>query len=140
MSSSEQVAYVPNELLSRLVGLRLFSVQFVLDYVQLRFDGPGEDMPVLTCHVLPSVERDGRAWRDGDVGYADVLRGLISGTVLATTEETGRGLRLEFSGGVVTLHPDREELVGPEIALLSGFSDRAWMCWRPGEQPFEDLA
>ena len=31
--------YVSNELLSRLIGFRLYSVQFVMDYVQLRFDG-----------------------------------------------------------------------------------------------------
>jgi hypothetical protein len=137
---SEPRAYVPNELLSRLVGFRLFSVKFVMDYVQLRFDGPTEDMPVLNCDVLPSVEREGHIWRDGDVGCADVLRGLISGTVLSTTEETGCGLRLEFSRGIVTLNPIQEELVGPEIASLSGFGDRQWMCWRPGEEPFEDLA
>jgi len=78
---------MPNELLSRLVGFRLFSVQFVMDYVQLRFDGPTEDLPVLNCDVLPSVESEGRVWRDGDVGYADALCGLIPGTVLATAEE-----------------------------------------------------
>src|SRR4051794_40045180 len=49
----EPAAYVPNELLGRLVGFRLHSVQFVMDYVQLRFDGPTEDMPVLNCDVLP---------------------------------------------------------------------------------------
>lgn len=41
--------YVPNELLGRLVRCRLYSVQFVLDYVQLRFDGSTPDMPVLNC-------------------------------------------------------------------------------------------
>jgi len=137
---SEPRPYVPNELLSRLVGFRLFSVQFVGDYMQLRFDSPTEDKPVLNCDVLPAVEREGRTWRDGDAGYADALRALIRGTVLTTTEETGRGLRLELSHGIVTLHPAQEELVGPEIALLSGFSDRQWMCWRPGEESFEDLA
>lgn len=89
-------AYVPNELLGRLVGFRLFSVQFVLDYVQLRFDGgSSDDMPVLNCDVMPDVER-------GD--------------------------------------EIRDALVGPEIALLQGFGDRSWMCWRPGEESLEDLA
>lgn len=33
-------SYVPNELLSRLVGERMYSVEFVLNnYVQLRFEG-----------------------------------------------------------------------------------------------------
>ena len=47
--------YVPNALLGRLVGFRLYSGQFVMDYVQLRFDGPTEDMPVLNCDVLPAA-------------------------------------------------------------------------------------
>jgi hypothetical protein len=79
---------VPNVLLGRLVGFHLSSVQFVMDYVQLRFDGPTEDMPVLTCDV----------------------------------------------------HPKADEVPGPEIALLNGFKDGHWMCWRPGEDSFEDLA
>lgn len=50
--------YVPNELLSRLVGERMYSVEFVLnDYVQLRFDGPPAGGPViLNCYVWPAVQ------------------------------------------------------------------------------------
>jgi hypothetical protein len=37
---SDRSGYVPNELLSRLVGNRIYSVEFVLSgYVQLWFDG-----------------------------------------------------------------------------------------------------
>lgn len=91
------MAYVANDLLSRLVGFRLYSVQFVMDYVQLRFDGATSDMPVLNCDV----------W-------------LLSGWI--------------------ALHPSVDELVGPEIGMLSGFDDGHWMVWRPGEDSFEDLA
>lgn len=132
-------AYVPNELLSRLVGFRLFSVQFVLDYLQLRFDGVSGEMPVLNCDVMPRVERGGRTIADGQIGYADSLRSLISGVVRQTREETGLGLRVEFEDGAIVVHPDHDELVGSEIALLQGFEDRRWMCWRPGEDSFEDL-
>lgn len=45
--------YVLNEFLGRLVGARLVSVEFVQDYAQLRFEGLGEDMPVLTCDAGP---------------------------------------------------------------------------------------
>ena len=40
--------YAPNDLLSRLVGDRMYSVEFVLnDYVQFRFDGSAQgDRPV----------------------------------------------------------------------------------------------
>jgi hypothetical protein len=46
----------PERVFARLVGFRLYSVHFVLDYVQLHFDGPAEDSPVLNCDVLPVVE------------------------------------------------------------------------------------
>jgi hypothetical protein len=132
--------YVPNELLSRLVGFRLYSVQFVMDYVQLHFDGPTEDMPVLNCDVLPVVETSAGLIAPGQVGWADALRALIPGHVVATAEKTGHGLRVEFDEGAVRLHPTREDVSGPEVALLAGFKDSRWMCWRPGEQSFEDLA
>ncbi|MFI9818690.1 hypothetical protein [Saccharothrix variisporea] len=47
---------------------------------------------------------------------------------------------IDLTHGILTLHPTRDEVPGPEIALLNGFTDRQWMCWRPGEDSFEDLA
>ncbi|MFC8190376.1 hypothetical protein ACFUMH_01800 [Cellulomonas sp. NPDC057328] len=138
--TTEGSGYVPNELLSRLVGFRLYSVQFVMDYVQLRFDGPTDDMPVLNRDVMPAVETSAGVIVPGDRGHADALVALISDEVVGTTEGTGSGLRIEFSSGTVVLHPKFEDLVGPEIALLDGFADGQWMCWRPGEESFEDLA
>ncbi|WP_101523214.1 hypothetical protein [Nocardioides houyundeii] len=133
--------YVPNEFLGRLVGARLVSVEFVQDYAQLRFEGLGEDMPVLTCDAMPTVEAvGGQVLSDGDLGYADALRALIPNLVLNTHEATGTGLRIEFPNAAIALHPDRDALTGAEIAVLTGFEDQAWMCWRPGEESFEDLA
>lgn len=137
--SSEPAVYVPNDLLGRLVGFRLYSVQFVMDYLQLHFDGPTEDMPVLNCDSLPIVETPGGLITPGQVGWADALRALISRHVVATEERTGIGLRVGFGEGAVRLHPDLDATFGPEIALLSGFKDGHWMCWRPGEESFEDL-
>ncbi|MGI5238909.1 hypothetical protein [Dactylosporangium sp. CA-139066] len=137
---SQHSAYVPNALLGRLVGFRLYSVQFVMDYVQLRFDGPTEDMPVLNCDVLPVVETPAGLIVPGQVGYADALRAFIPARVVATVEEPGRGLRIEFDEGTICLHPEADEVPGPEIAVLNGFEDGQWMCWRPGEESFEDLA
>ncbi|GGL07446.1 hypothetical protein GCM10011588_22440 [Nocardia jinanensis] len=31
--------------------------------------------------------------------------------------------------GSIVIHPALTELVGPEIAMLNGFTDRHWMCW-----------
>ena len=133
-------AYVPPGLLGRLSGMRLFSVQFVLDYVQFRFGGRTPDMPVLSCNVMPAVTVQAGHFADGQPGYADALRSLIPGVVARTQEATGLGLRIELDNGPVVLHPPAGDLAGPEIALLPGFEDRQWMCWRPGGESFEDLA
>lgn len=138
--TKEPSGYAPNELLSRLIGFRLYSVQFVMDYVQLRFDGPTDDMPVLNCDVMPAVETPAGLIGSGELGYADALVALIPDEVVRTTERTGSGLRIEFASATVVLHPRFDDLVGPEIALLGGFADGQWMCWRPGEESFEDLA
>lgn len=132
--------YVPNRLLSRLVGDRMYSIEFVLnDYVQLRFDGDSDKRPViLNSYVWPLIAMDGRDWREPDLGYADALRRLSPGKVVSTTEATGAGIRIELDTGVVVIHPSIGE-VYVEIAELMGFADRAWMVWRPGEDSFEDL-
>ncbi|WP_284978678.1 hypothetical protein [Arthrobacter sp. fls2-241-R2A-200] len=134
-------SYVPNTLLSRLVGNRMYSIEFVLnDYVQLRFDGdPDACGPiVLNSYVWPVAESAGRSWREPELGYADALRRLTPGTVISTSEATGTGIRIELDTGTVLIHPAQEE-VHIEIAELRGFSDLSWMVWRPGEESFEDL-
>ena len=133
--------YVPNELLSRLVGDRMYSVEFVLnDYIQLRFDGPPAGGPViLNCYVWPVIQTADRLWHEQDLGYADALRRLTPGIVTSTSEATGSGIRIELNTGTVVIHPQKED-VYVEIAHLMGFPDRAWMVWRPGEESFKDLA
>lgn len=132
------MTYVPNELLSRLVGDRLVAATFVLDsYLQLQFDEA-----MLNVDVWPAVEYDGRVLRSGDLGYADSLRRLCGETVVETTEASGDGLRVRFNAGQIHINPLPDE-VFVEIALLrfNGDSDRPgpWMCWRPGEESFEHL-
>ncbi|MGW4120887.1 hypothetical protein [Nocardia sp. NPDC004711] len=90
-----------------------------------------------TCDVFPVVHTEAAQLREGQVGYGDALRAFIAGQVVATAEAFEAGLRVEFRSGAITLRPTDGELVGPEIATLSGFVDRAWMCWRPGEDAFE---
>ncbi|WP_370618158.1 hypothetical protein [Mumia sp. Pv 4-285] len=137
----DEMTYVPNELLSRLVGDRMYSVEFVLnDYVQLRFDGDREASgpATLNCYVWPAVDYDGRVWNEVDLGYADALRKLVPGTVMSTSEQTGAGIRIALDTGEIVLHPTVEEVYA-EIASLTGFADEAWMVWRPGEDSFADL-
>ncbi|MFI6578071.1 hypothetical protein ACIBFB_19960 [Nocardiopsis sp. NPDC050513] len=134
------MVYVLNSLLGRLVGCRLYSVQFVMDYVQMWFDSEASSAtPSLTCDALPHVILGGRRFAPAEPGWAEALRTLIGQNVIATQERTGIGLKLDFARGAVQLHPTEAELYGPEIAMLSGFGDRSLMVWRPGEEAFEDL-
>lgn len=136
----EDASWAPTGLLKRLVGSRLYSVEFVMDYVQLRFDGDeiSGGPVVMNCYVWPIVEFRDQSWNETDLGYADALRGLIAGTVSTTAEATGVGLQVDLDTGSVVIHPELEE-IHVEIAELQGFDDGAWMVWRPGETSFEDL-
>lgn len=129
------MTYEPNELLSRLVGRNLATIVFVRWDLQFTFDGP-----FMTCKAWPTIDVGAGELAYGEAGYRDALCSLLSETVVATHETTGLGLVIEFETGTVHLHPSREDLQGPEIAMLSGFEDGRWMVWRPGEDSFEDLA
>ncbi|GAA2147285.1 hypothetical protein [Glycomyces algeriensis] len=128
-------------LLDRLVGCELCSVQFVRDYVQLHFEG-SVDSPVLTCYVMPGVAKfpPGAAELvDGSPGFADALRAFIDESVCDATAAVGTGLVIELRTGAIALNPTSDQLAGPEIAMLSGFKDRSWTVWRPGEDEFAEL-
>lgn len=135
------VEYFFNSFLRRLVGYRLYSVEFALDYVQFHFDVfPTADMPMLTCEVNPVVTRRGKDVAPGEHGWADTLVALAGQTVTATYESARAGVRIDLEDGSILLRPTADDLVGPEIAMLNNFEDRQWMCWRPGEEAFEYLA
>jgi hypothetical protein len=55
--------------LIKLIGSRLTSVQFVLDYLILGFDGEG----ALTTLVWPQLVAAERRLQFGDSGYRDML-------------------------------------------------------------------
>ncbi len=132
---------LPDELLARLVVRRLASVRFLLDRLELRFDGESlDDEPVLTCEVWPEVRQPGVVLRQEGFGYTDALRALVGQLVMGTTDLAGEGLVLELQGATVVVNPGSEELASPDIALLRGFDDGRWTAWRRGEHPFEALA
>lgn len=134
------VTYVFNSLLGRLVGYRLYSIEFVLDYVQLHFDVfPPADTPVLTCDVNPIVIMSDRMVAPDQPGWADALVALAGQSITAAHEGAGAGLSIELETGTIRLRPSADELVGPEIATLNAFADGRWMCWRPAEEAFEYL-
>lgn len=61
--------YVPNDLLSRLVGDRMYSVEFVLnDYVQFRFDGSAQGERPVTRSLSRSLRSEAGAMAHGWCG------------------------------------------------------------------------
>jgi hypothetical protein len=63
---SHQVDQIPEPPLSVLLGRQLSAVEFVQDYLQLRFDGP-----CLTAITHPRVSVGNRWWEWGISGYRD---------------------------------------------------------------------
>lgn len=138
----DSARYVPNELLSQLVGDRLAAVTFVLNsYLQLQFDDAR--MNVENCPQV--ITADGRVWHEPDLGYADQLRRMCDRVVTATSEKSGDGLRIFFEGEQIHINPTRDEvyveiatlhlLPPPELGELG-----EWMCWLVGGETFEHLA
>lgn len=84
------------QLQEAILGEPLTSVEFVQDYVQLRFDGP-----VLTAVTWPIVEVGGREHRWGEAGYRDELCSRIGEQVVRAEIHLGDSLQLEFADGVV---------------------------------------
>lgn len=91
--------------LSELKGRDLSSVEFVRDYVQLRFDGP-----YLTMHMLPSIiTAQGDALMPGERCYRDFLCErigvkvtdieVVAHTEVAIHFEDGTALRISLREG-----------------------------------------
>lgn len=121
-----------------LVGQRLYAVEFVLDYVILKFDNEwGGEFPTLQCFSLPKVVR-GQEHTAGDAFWERILLSLIGDEVVSTSEDDGSGLSIALRLGTVLIKPTPDEVHGPEIAMLR-VGDKS-VIWRPGEDSFAYLA
>jgi len=79
------------EALQIIVGQRLTSVEFVMDYIQLRFDGP-----VLTVLSPVTVTTDELEIRSGEAGFRDCLCERIAARVTSARIVPHEALQLEF--------------------------------------------
>ncbi|CAN5516434.1 hypothetical protein BH10ACI4_BH10ACI4_01210 [soil metagenome] len=96
--------------LEALIGQELVAVEFVQDYVQLRFDGP-----LVTFYEWPEVFREEGSYAFGEPEYRDWLCALIGESVTAATVEDGEAVEIAFASGVsVRCSLRLEDLVGPE--------------------------
>lgn len=110
---------------SKLLNEKLSSIEFVMDYVQLRFDGP-----TFTCYIWPEVIRGDNSFSFGDRDYRNELCGLIGVNVvgLQVVEEESLTLMFEGDRGVIklNLNPNNPDIFS-EIAHFHDNGDNTWM-------------
>ena len=100
---------------SAIEGEELEAVEFVEDYLQLRFEGP-----LLTLYEWPSVLLEDFSISYGEPGYRDALCALIGEEVEQALLEDGSSLTLKLANGaVVALSLREEDMSGPEAGAYS---------------------
>ncbi|HEX7285645.1 MAG TPA: hypothetical protein VF532_05650 [Candidatus Angelobacter sp.] len=110
------------EALERLQGEQLSSVEFVQDYVQLRFDGPC--LSAYNPHHITSSNST-IAWREP--GYCDALCKLIAHRVQkATVAEDS--IRVSFDNDAVwTMSLGDQGRTGPEAFYFVDHEGNFWV-------------
>src|SRR6266700_3814789 len=111
------------EALQALEGEQLSSVEFVQDYVQLRFDGPR--LNVYTPHRITSGEST-ISW--GEPGYCDALCKLIGRIVRKAQISEGENLSFSFDGPFVWSMSLRDsDYHGPEALYYVDGTGQSWV-------------
>lgn len=93
-----------NESLRKIRGRALSSVEFVLDYVQLRFDGP-----TLTAYTWPCLSTAEKTVSWGEEGYRDTLCARIGVKVKDASVVEGTNLAIYFEDDSVLRISLRDE-------------------------------
>ena len=101
---------------SSIKGEELTAVEFVQDFLQLRF---GEAL--FTLFVWPEIaDADGISIAFGEPGYRDALCLVIGENVAEAQYEEARSLTFEFENGmVVALSLREEDIPGPEAGSFT---------------------
>lgn len=100
---------------SALEGQELTAVEFVADYLRLRFDGP-----MLTLYAFPHVLLADFSVAFGEPEYRNALCAQIGETVATAKLEELDALTVEFeSGTVLALSLREEDQDGPEAGSYS---------------------
>lgn len=102
---------------SAIEGQELTAVEFVSDYVRLRFAEPG---PLLTLYAWPHVLLEDFSVAYGQPEYRNALCAQIGEMVATAKLEELDSLTIEFeSGTVIALSLREEDLDGPEAGSYS---------------------
>ena len=108
--------------LEKIVGEKLSSVEFVMDYVQFRFSGP-----VLSAFTQPTVTRGHETKTWGEAGYADALCKQI-GRRVERTAVNDEHVSIAYENGTLVLISLRDDdYRGPEALKFSLDKDHVWV-------------
>lgn len=107
--------------ITAIEGQELTAVEFVGDYLRLRFgDSPGADGPLLTLYAWPHILLADFSLAFGEPEYRNALCAQIGEMVSRASLEELASLTLEFeSGTVLALSLREEDLDGPEAGSYS---------------------
>jgi hypothetical protein len=111
--------------LQELVGEQLSSVTFVMDYLQLAFDGP-----TINAYTWPTVGVAEEVLRFGNPGYRDALCARIAVKVVSVRLPPDR-IEIAFADGsmiCISLRADDLTAGNQEVAEFRGSQ---WMTFRP---------
>lgn len=108
--------------LSQLGGHVMSSVEFVADYVQLRFDGP-----TLTAYTPPTLSWGSESHTWGEPGYRDALCRQIGCRVERTAVDHEQVSIAFESGATVLISLRDDDYRGPEALQFSLDKDRIWV-------------
>ncbi len=101
--------------ISAIEGEELTAVEFVLDYLQLRFNGP-----TLTLYAWPHLLLADFSVAFGEPEYRNGLCAQIGEKVATASLEEGDAVTIEFeSGTVIALSLRAEEIDLPEAGAYS---------------------
>ena len=101
--------------ISAIEGQELTGVEFVADYLRLRFDGP-----MLTLFAWPHILLAEFSIAYGEPEYRNALCAQIGEMVAKASLEELEALTVEFeSGTVIALSLREEELSGPQAGSYS---------------------
>ena len=112
-----------SEFFTELCGNQLSSVEFVQDYLQLRFDGP-----CLNVYTPLTVRSGGKVVTSWGIGFRDLLCEQITKIITSVSFEEEKELNVLFkdgSGISVSLRP--EDYSSPEAVYAHGFQNHQWL-------------
>jgi len=128
-----QVARTPY-ILDNVIGEYLSSITFVMDYMQIDFNGYG-----FIFYNWPIIHSMEIVYEQQDISYRNKFCELIGKKVILVEEFLDLGLVIEFQNGIFINIPLKIEKSFDSISEIAEYSGQKqeWMVWRIGGTPFE---